>query len=262
MMLLSAALNVVVVTAIIVIAARVLPRMCASRPAFGTALAVAVLAATALASALSHVFGASVAAALVAFLIPQGSQAFIASPDAGEQLADVGAFGVFALLVVPLAALAITRAFTLRRDVIARIAAAALAGEAAMTCVVVALMRPAWAKMMSRADAGGLEPMFDVVRVVGDAMGTIGVFAIVGTVAGVAFAVVAIGPALRARAVDERRALLIAACVAPVAAFILGGLASPSPDLLSQLLGTIMIGATWLVAVGLGLGARGVARPR
>ena len=183
-----------------------------------------------------------------------------------DELAYEGAFLVFALLVAPLAAVAITRAFTLRRSVIARFAAAALVAEAVFICGLLALMRPAWARMMTMTiESGGGDPaapLFDVVRVVADAVGSLVVFAVVGVIAGVAFTVVAIGPALRARDAIERRALLVAMCVSAPAALVLGGLASPSPDIVSQVLGAMTIGVAWLVVVGLGLGTRGIARLR
>lgn len=257
-MLLSAALTVVVVAAIIIAAVRVLPRMCgAGNDVAPTRTLLTILAATALANVASHVVGAPVVAALVALLTPHGAQVVVASPDAGEQLADSGAFAVFSLLVAPLAAVAITRAFTLRRGVIVRVAVAALAGEAALTVVVIALLRPFWARRIPTA--APVDPLFDLVGVVAHTVDTIAVFAIVGVAAGVAFAVVAIGPALRARDANERRALVVAGCVAAPAALVLGGLASPSPDVLSQMLLTIMIGMIWLVAVVLGLGVRGLA---
>lgn len=86
------------------------------------------------------------------------------------------------------------------------------------------------------------------------------VFAFAGVVAGAAFTVVAMGPPLRARAPSERRALLAAAVAAVPAAFVLGGFAAPSPDIISQILEAMMIGVAWLVAVGLGLGTRGIRR--
>lgn len=268
MPLFSALLSIVVVAALVVAAARVLPRMVgsdsdgAARPPFGTSLAVAVLAATAVAQGAAMIAGAHVAVALTTLLFPQGGHAFVASPEAADELAFAGAFAVFALIVAPLAAVAVTRAFTMHRGAIARVAAAALVGEAVLTGIALALaaaFSPTRARTPDGAAARELTPFFDVVSAVRATVDMLAVFALVGVLAGVALSVIAMGPPLRARTAGERRALIVAACAVVPGAFVLGGLAAPSPDALSQMLLAIPIGVIWLVAVVLGLGVRGLA---